>query len=61
MSTLSEAGGGYIKYDLINFLDRRNLSFAPIVTHQFTIAEGEAYQIADDSRSGKVVFTWTVD
>ena len=49
-------------YDLVNFLDRRSLSFAPIVTHQFTIAEGvEAYQIADNSRSGKVVFTWTTD
>ena len=49
-------------YDLINFLDRRNLSFAPIVTHQFSIAAGaEAYQIADDSRSGKVVFRWTAD
>ena len=41
---------------------RRNLSFSPIVTHQFTITEGvEAYQVADDSRSGKVVFTWTAD
>ena len=49
-------------YDLINFLDRRNLSFAPIVTHQFTIAKGaEAYQVADNSRSGKVVFTWAAD
>ena len=49
-------------YDLVNFLARQNLSFAPIVTHQFAIAEGvEAYQVADDSRSGKVVFTWTVD
>ena len=49
-------------YALVNFLAQQNLSFAPIVTHQFTIAEGvAAYQVADDSRSGKVVFTWAAD
>ena len=46
-------------YELVDFLDRRKLSFAPIVTDQFAIDEGvEAYQVADDSRSGKVLFTW---
>ena len=46
-------------YDLVNFLERRKLSFAPIVTHQFAIADGaEAYQVADESRTGKVVFAW---
>jgi len=46
-------------YDLVNFLDRRKLSFAPIVTHEFSITDGvEAYQVADESRTGKVVFTW---
>jgi propanol-preferring alcohol dehydrogenase len=49
-------------YDLVNFLDRRKLSFTPIVTHPFIIADGaEAYQVADGSRSGKVVFTWTTN
>jgi propanol-preferring alcohol dehydrogenase len=46
-------------YELVDFLNRRNLSFAPIVTHRFAIADGvEAYKVADGSRSGKVVFTW---
>ena len=46
-------------YDLVNFLERRKLSFAPIVTHRFAITDGEeAYQTADASRTGKVVFTW---
>lgn len=46
-------------YDLANFLERRQLSFDPIVTHQFAITDGaEAYQVADESRTGKVVFAW---
>jgi propanol-preferring alcohol dehydrogenase len=46
-------------YDLVNFLARRKLSFTPIVTHRFAITDGaEAYQVADASRTGKVVFTW---
>jgi threonine dehydrogenase-like Zn-dependent dehydrogenase len=46
-------------YELVNFLERRKLSFAPIVTHRFAITDGEeAYQVADASQTGKVVFTW---
>jgi threonine dehydrogenase-like Zn-dependent dehydrogenase len=46
-------------YDLVNFLERRKLSFSPIVTHQFPIEDGvEAYRAADGSRTGKVVFAW---
>ena len=46
-------------YDLVNFLDARKLSFEPIVTHRFGLEAGvEAYRAADESRTGKVAFTW---
>ena len=46
-------------YDLVSFLERRKLSFAPIVTHRFAITDGvEAYQVADGARTGKVVLAW---
>ncbi len=47
-------------YDLVDFLDRKGLSFAPIVTHRFAIDDAvEAYRAADESKTGKVAFVWS--
>ncbi len=46
-------------YDLVQFLADSRLSFEPILTHTFAIEDGEAaYREADESRTGKVAFTW---
>ncbi|MBT3270020.1 alcohol dehydrogenase catalytic domain-containing protein [Candidatus Poribacteria bacterium] len=48
-----------LTYDLVQFLADNQLSFDPLVTHTFPIADGEeAYREADESRTGKVAFTW---
>ncbi len=48
-----------LTHDLVGFLASRELSFEPILTHSFPLDEAEeAYGEADDSRTGKVAFTW---
>lgn len=48
-----------LTHDLVNFLAARKLSFEPILTHSFPLEQAEeAYREADDSRTGKVAFTW---
>ena len=46
-------------WDLVRFLDQQRLSFEPLVTHRFPLEDApEAYQVADEAQSGKVIFTW---
>jgi len=48
-----------LAWDLVNFTARHNLPFEEAVTHKFSLEDAsEAYKIADEGRSGKVVFVW---
>ena len=48
-----------IAWDLVNFTARHNLAFEDAVTHRFSIEDAqEAYRLADEGRTGKVVFVW---
>lgn len=49
----------WMAWELVHFLTRHQLSFAPAATHFFPIDKApEAYRLADEGKTGKVVFTW---
>jgi propanol-preferring alcohol dehydrogenase len=46
-----------MSYEMAQFLAAKKVSFDPLVTHRFPFGEGvEAYRVADESRTGKVLF-----
>jgi len=48
-----------LAWDLVKFTARHNLRFEDAVTHRFSIEDApEAYRLADEGRTGKVVFVW---
>ncbi|MFQ6041096.1 MAG: zinc-binding dehydrogenase [Candidatus Poribacteria bacterium] len=48
-----------LAWDLAHFTARRKLPFENAVTHRFSIEDApEAYRLADEGRTGKVVFVW---
>ena len=49
----------WMSWEMVNFLDRQNVSFEGAVTHRFSIEEAqEAYRLFDEGKTGKVVFEW---
>jgi L-iditol 2-dehydrogenase len=49
----------WMSWEMVNFLDRQNVSFEGTVTHRFPIEEApEAYRLFDEGKTGKVVFQW---
>jgi threonine dehydrogenase-like Zn-dependent dehydrogenase len=49
----------WMSWEMVNFLDRQNVSFEGAVTHRFPIEEApEAYRLFDEGKTGKVAFEW---
>jgi len=48
-----------LAWDLVDFTAKHNLPFEKAVTHRFPIDRAsEAYRLADEGKTGKVVFVW---
>jgi threonine dehydrogenase-like Zn-dependent dehydrogenase len=49
----------WMAWELVQFLRRHQISFTPVATHFFPIEQApEAYRLADEAKTGKVVFMW---
>lgn len=50
----------WMTWEMVDFVDKQNISFEPIVTHKFAIEDApEAYKLFDEGQTGKVVFEWS--